>query len=214
MKRFDPRLLVTTLSLLLIAAAGDAPALYTNDFSKLAPGKLPEDQFLALAGQFEVKDVDGNRVLELAGTPIDSFGVLFGPAPKQPATETAARIFATPTGKRVPEFGVGCGDAGGYRLWLMPRTKQVAIRKAEQIVATAPYDAWKAQTWTRFRLAVAKADGGAWTVRGKVWQDGTDEPKDWTVSFNEPEEPASGRASVWGTPYAGTPVRFDDLSVK
>jgi hypothetical protein len=213
MKRFGSTVVVAALAL-LIAAAADAPAIYSNDFSKVAPGKLPEDQFLALAGQFEVKDVEGNRVMELAGTPVESLGVLFGPAPKQPATETSARIFATPTGKRFPEFGVGCGDAGGYRLWLMPRTKQVAIRKADQTVATAPYDAWKPQTWTRFRLSVAKGEKDGWTVRGKVWQDGSDEPKGWTVSFNETDEPASGRASVWGTPYAGTPIRFDDLMAK
>src|SRR5688572_15772866 len=193
---------------LAAAPAADAP-LYSNDFSAVAPGKLPEDQFLALAGEFTVKDVDGNRVVELAGTPFDSFGMLFGAAPEQPACTVSARIWAATTGRRFPEFGVGANDTGGYKLWLMPRTKQVAIRKADQFVATAPYEAWQTQTWTRFRLQVTNSTAGAsWTVRGKVWPDGKDEPKEWTVTFDEPEAPSSGRPSVWANTYSGQPVRF------
>ena len=49
-----------TLVLLLLAAApaGDAP-LYSNDFTKAASGKPPEAEFLVLAGDFQMKDVDG-----------------------------------------------------------------------------------------------------------------------------------------------------------
>src|SRR5690242_6476751 len=99
-------------SLLAAAPAGDAPALYSNDFSKLSPGKLPDDQFLALAGEFSVKDVDGNRLVELAGTPLDSFGLLFGPTADAPTGTVSARIWAATTGQRFPEFGVGLNDAG------------------------------------------------------------------------------------------------------
>lgn len=201
------------LSLLAAAPAGDAP-LYANDFSNLAPGKLPEDQFLALAGEFAVKDVDGNRVVELTGTPFDSFGMLFAAAPAQPACTVSARIWAGTTGRRFPEFGVGANDTGGYKLWLMPRTKQLALRKADQTVATAPYEAWQTGMWTRFRLQVTKAGDAAWTVRGKVWPDGREEPKDWAVSFDETEEPSPGRPSLWANTYSGQPVRFDDLKVE
>src|SRR3954465_3377643 len=82
--------LVLGLALLAAAPAGDAP-LYSNDFSKLQPGKLPDDQFLVLAGELAVKDVDGDRLLELPGTPLNSFGVLFGPTPDQPTGTVAAR---------------------------------------------------------------------------------------------------------------------------
>jgi hypothetical protein len=205
---------ITLLLLVLIAAApaGDAP-LYSNDFAKLSPGKLPDDQFLALAGDFAVKDVDGNRLVELGGTPLDSLGLLFGPTPQAPTGTVSARIWAAATGKRFPEFGVGSNDAGGYKLWLMPRQKLLAIRKGDETVATAPYAGWKDQSWTRLTLQVSKAGDGAWVVRGKVWADGAAEPKDWTVSFDEKAEPTPGRASVWGNPYSGQPIRFDDLIV-
>src|SRR3712207_8209436 len=48
--------LFALLALTAAAPAGDA-VIYSNDFANIAPGKPPEDQFLALAGEFEVKDV-------------------------------------------------------------------------------------------------------------------------------------------------------------
>ena len=193
------------------APAGDAPPLYSNDFAKAAPGKLPDEEFLVLSGNFEVKDVDGERLLELSPHPVDAFGLLFGPA-GEATGGVSARVWGATTGRRFPEFGVGSNDTGGYKLWLMPRRGTVALRQADQTVATAPYEAWKTGTWTRFRLSVSKAGEGAWTVRGKVWPDG-DEPEAWTVTFDDTAEPPPGRASVWGNPYSDEPIRFDDLAV-
>jgi hypothetical protein len=212
MTRVALGLLLTLIT--FAASAGDAtPPLYSNDFSKLTPGKLPDDQFLALAGDFAVKDVDGNRLLELAGTPLDSFGLLFGPTPDAPTGSVSARVWGATTGKRTPEFGVGTNDAGGYKLWLMPRQRLVVIRKGDETVATAPYQTWKTQTWTRLLLQVSKAGDNVWRVRGKVWPDGSPEPTDWTISFDDKTEPTAGRASVWGNPYSGQPIRFDDLTL-
>lgn len=208
--------LLALFPLLLLAAApaGDA-TLYSNDFSKATPGKLPDgDEFLALAGQFEVKDVDGGRVLELSPTPLESFGLLFGPTPEKSTYSVSARIWAAATGRRMPEFGVGTHDAGGYKLWLMPRRKQVAIRKGDQTLATAPYEKWQTQTWTKVRLEVVPAGDGKWAVRGKVWGENSDEPPPWTIFVEETAEPQPGRASVWANPYSGQPVRFDDLRVE
>ena len=210
--KFRTLLPLASLLLLLAAApAGEAP-LYSNDFAKASPGKLPDEEFLVLAGEFEVKDAGGDKLLELAPHPIDSSGVLFGPAEHATGT-VSARIWGATTGRRFPEFGIGSNDAGGYKLWLIPRMGLVAIRKADQTVATAPYDAWKPETWTRFRLSVTKAGEGAWKVQGKAWPADGKEPDAWTVSFDDTEAPAAGRASVWGHPYSGKPIRFDDLVV-
>ena len=205
--------LLALLVLLAAAPAGDAP-LYSNDFAKMEPGNLPEDQFLALAGEFAVKDVDGDRVVELAGTPLNSYGLLFGPTPDAPTGTVGARIWGATTGRRFPEFGVGSNDAGGYKLWLMPRQRKVAIRKGDDTLATAPYEKWATGTWTHFRLQVAKVGDAAWVVRGKLWPAGSDEPKDWLITVDEKTEPPAGRASVWGNPYSGQPIRFDDLRVE
>jgi hypothetical protein len=202
-----------TLFLLLIltgAPRGDAP-LYWNDFSKAELGKLPDAEFLALSGSFAVKDFEGDRVLELASGPLDSFGMLFGPSSDTATCTVSARIWAATTGRRFPEFGIGSNDAGGYKLWLMPRRKQVVIRKGDETVETGKYERWRSSTWTQLRLQVTQTGEQNWVVRGKAWPAGGEEPKDWSVSFQEKDVPAAGRASVWGNTYSGLPIRFDDL---
>src|SRR5437867_7262273 len=52
--------------------------LYQARFETNALDKVPDD-LLVLEGAFAVKQEGGNRFLELPGTPLDTFGVLFGP---------------------------------------------------------------------------------------------------------------------------------------
>jgi hypothetical protein len=191
------------------ANAPSAQPLYTNDFEKASEGDPPKDVAI-LNGTFAVKTVDGNKLLELPGDPVDSFGVLFGPDGESHLC-VQARLYGTATGKRMPEFGVGLGDSNGYKLWLMPATGQLQILKGEDVVATVPH-AWKSGSWTVMKLEAKAADGKT-LVQGKAWAQGADEPKDWTIKFEDKDEAPKGRASVWGSPYSSTPIRFDDLVV-
>lgn len=196
---------------LLPTRAADAPApLYTQDFEKTAEGEAPSDMVI-LSGTFAVKVVDGNHVLELPGDPLDGFGVLLGPEGEQ-YLSVQARVQATSTGKRFPEFGVGLGDTNGYKLIAMPAAGQVQIYKGEDVVATAPL-AWKSGAWTTVKLQARKNAEGKAVVEGKAWASGEAEPKDWQVTFTDTEDAPKGRASIWGTPYASTPIRFDDVVV-
>jgi hypothetical protein len=63
------------------------------------------------------------------------------------------------------------------------------------------------------RLGVTPAGEGKWKVQAKAWPEGVKEPEAWPLSMDETQAPPAGRASVWGQPYADTPIRFDDLSV-
>src|SRR5688572_13820047 len=199
-------LLVVLLAGCLLAADQPPPAPYSLDFENLAPGDpFPDD--VLVSGKFAVRQADGNNVLELPGEPLNAFSFLFGPS-EHIAVDVTARIRASSTGRRFPEFGVGAGDSGGHKLWVMPGRNELAIRKGDQPAAVVPYEAWKSDTWTRLRLQVVAAGEGKWTVRGKVWADGAAEPKDWMVSFEDTEEPWAGRGSVWGTPYSGKPIWF------
>src|SRR2546423_6519205 len=113
-------LCVSAVCLLSVAKA-DAPAgkpLYQQNFEQLPEGD-PPGEIVVLSGSFAVKSVEGNKVLELPGDPVDGYGVLFGPE-VQAGVSVSARIFATATGKRTPEFGIGSGDSNGYKLWVMP----------------------------------------------------------------------------------------------
>jgi len=205
-------LLCGLLGASLTALAGDGGAkLYSNDFEKEEPGKLPEG-FLALNGEFAVKALGTNRVLELPGAPLDSFAVQFGPA-ESVDVAVCARIYGTGQGRRGPTFGVGAGGAGGWRLQVAPGKKAAELFKSDELKASAAFD-WKSGTWTRFRLQLRKVKDGAWRVEGKVWTDGSQEPKEWTVAVDETEPPVAGRASVAGSPFSGTPIWFDGLVVE
>lgn len=188
-----------------------APDTYANDFEQAALGK-PADEFLILNGTFTVAAVDGKKCLELAADPLDGDGLLFGPAGKL-SGEVTARIWGSATGRRFPEFGVGAWDAGGYKLILVPAQGILELRKGDDAKASSPF-VWKSETWTRFRLRITKLADGKFQIDGKAWPDGSPEPQAWAVSVQDSDALSAGRASVWGMPYSGKPIRFDHLGYK
>ena len=193
------------------AQTSPSAPLYANDFEKSPEGDPPADLTHLDRGEFKIKTVDSNKLLELPGDPVEKYGMLFGPE-DQSFLCVSARIYGTSTGKRFPEFGVGLGDSNGYKLWLMPATGQLQIYRHEDVVATVPY-AWKSGTWTSLRLQVRRINESKFVVEGKSWPHGAAEPKDWSIAYIETQEPPKGRATVWGSPYSSTPIRFDDLMV-
>lgn len=203
---------VAALALTLIAPVSSpaADVLFAEDFSKVEPGKLPES-FLRLDGDFAVKEDAGNRFLELPGAPLDSFGVMFGPSNKE-NWGAQARVLGTGQGRRFPVFGVSINSVGGYRLQVAPAKKMIELLKGDETVASAPF-AWESGAWTQVRVQIRKAGDGKWRVEGRAWKDGTPEPAAWAISWEEAEPPVAGRAAIWGKPFSGTPVRFDDLKI-
>jgi hypothetical protein len=193
-----------------LPAAEPAKVLYQNDFEKAELNQLPND-FLVLDGEFAVKESDGNKFLELPGSPLDTYGVLFG-ASTNAGVCVSARIYGTSKGRRSPSFGVGLNGANGYKLKIAPGKNSLEIYKGDVSAASVPFD-WKSGSWTMFRLQVRQMGGDAWKVEGKAWVQTDAEPKEWMVSMDEKVSPHNGRPSIWGSPYSGTPIRFDDLSV-
>ena len=63
------------------------------------------------------------------------------------------------------------------------------------------------------RLQCRKVKDGGFKLEGKAWMQGEAEPKGWQISHAETAESPAGRPSVWGMPFAGTPIKFDDLAV-
>ena len=100
--------LKSLFALALFAATSLAQdAIYKNDFESAELGKTPADM-MVLDGGFKVIDDNGNKVLELPGAPLETFGLLFGPTEKENRT-VSARIFGTSKGRRAPTFSVGIG---------------------------------------------------------------------------------------------------------
>ncbi len=206
------------IAIILIVVLGHFAAvcgdLYQNDFEKADVGKAAGDlEFLVIGdGDFKVAQDEKSKVLELAATPLETYGCLFGPTEVE-NVEVQISAFSTLTGRRFPVFGAGLSGVGGYIVRVNPSKKMVELLKGEDVKASAPY-AWKTGTWTTVKLNVKKIKDGQWTVSGKAWERGQEEPKDALVKFDDAEKPLSGRASIWGIPYASTVIRFDDLAVR
>jgi hypothetical protein len=207
MKRF----LATTAAVLAIAFPTiGADPLYSQDFNKADIGSQP-DELLILDGQFAVKEEGGQRYFELPGAPLESFGFLFGPS-EPSGVVSAARIQASKSGRKFPTFGIGVNGASGYRLQVTPAKKAIELFKGDTVAATAPFD-WKTGEWTELRLSVRKVKDDEYAVEGKAWTAGTAEPAAPVVSITEAKVLPAGKAGAWGMPFAGTPIRFDDLKV-
>lgn len=197
----------------LFAAEPPAPAAaasYENNFEQAALDKVPED-LMVLEGAWAVKAEAGNRFLELPGAPLDTFGVLFG-SPVGENAAVSARVFATNYRRRFPAFGLGLNGAGGFRVVASPAKNRLELFKGEDRLADAAWT-WESGTWTQLRLQVRKTGAQEWTVEAKAWKQGTPEPASWLITHIEKTAPLTGKATLWGFPFSGTPLRFDDLRV-
>lgn len=215
MKRMMLTLLACAVGTGLVSAQADKNAppaagkvLYENDFQNTEPGPVPDDM-MVLDGGFAVKEIDGNRCLELPGSPLETYGVLFGP------TETAgvavtARVFGTGKGRRYPVFSVGLNGVAGFKLRISQAKQTMELLKGDEILTAVPYR-WKSGAWTLLHLQVRNPKEGEWVVEGKAWTAGTEEPAAWQISHTATNEPPAGRGAIWGSPFAGTPIRYDDL---
>ncbi len=202
-------LALSVLVLSLACFAQNGAVLYQNDFQKAELDKIPED-LIVLDGAFAVKEKEGNLFLELPGAPLDTFGVLFGPAEKDGIT-ASARVYATAKGRRFPTFALGLNGTSGYRLQITPAKKALELFRSDTLKTSVPFQ-WESGKWTHLRLQFRKASAG-WKIEGRVWFEGQPEPASWMISAEETEEVPAGRAAVFGSPFSGTPIDFDDLVV-
>jgi hypothetical protein len=200
-------LLTTTLSacMLWTTQAADT-VLFEQNFDALPAGPMPKE-FLALAGEFVVGVEGAAHFLELPGSPLDTFGALFGPASAEPCS-LEGRFYGTKTGRKFPTFGLSLRGAGGYRLQVSPGKGQLEIYKGDEPLVGVPF-AWQSGAWTSLKLTLIK-QGAGWVIEGRAWAEGTG-PAAPQVRWEVAGDLAAGRAAVWGSPYSGTPIRFDDL---
>jgi hypothetical protein len=194
-----------------VALAAGPSAIYENNFEAVEPGQVPADM-LVLDGGFAVRAEGGARFLELPGAPLETFGVLFGPAVTNDVA-VSARIVGARRGRLFPAFGVGLGGVNGYKLRVSPGKKELELHRGDVDLLSVPFD-WQSGQWTHFRLQVRETGPGAWKVEGKVWTEGTPEPATPQILYNESSAPRPGRAAIWGAPFSGTPIRYDDLRLE
>jgi len=213
-----PIQLITPLLLVsLVAPCTRSPAsadewveIYSRDFEKDAVGEEPDGVFV-LDGEFSVAEIDNGKVLLLPGEPVGEFGLLFGPR-RQTGLEVMARIRSEASGRQQPAFGLGLNSRSGYRLLVVPAARQVQLWRGEELEAAAEYR-WTSGAWVAVRLR-CWSRGEALHVAGKVWPGQAPEPEEWTLETVSVDFPSAGKASVWGKPYSGKPIFFDDLRLR
>jgi hypothetical protein len=209
----NSRAIFIIAAIVAVTGSADTPndkMLFKSDFESANVGSLPEE-LMVLAGEFSVSDIGGNKALELPGNPLEDFGALFGPA-ESDGIAVRARVFSESSKRLAPRFGVGLDGVAGYRLLVAPGQNRLQLLKDQEAVASAPLE-WKSGTWTWLHLQIREVSAGKWFIEGRAWADGSPEPNEWSISFEVSETPPSGKASLWGAPYSGKPILFDDLSV-
>jgi hypothetical protein len=105
-----------------------------------------------LDGQFAVREFEGNRVFELPGTPLETYGVLFGPAARH-GQSVYARVHSTHRGRRFPAFAVSLGGVSGFRLEVAAAKQTLELLQGEQTIETVPWE-WASGAWTHLRLQI------------------------------------------------------------
>ncbi len=214
MRIFNFLILLLTISVCLAfsdeKSQKEEKPIYTQNFEKIEEGDVPED-FFVLEGDFSVKQVEKNKQLELPGTPLSAFCILFGPRERD-GIFVYARIKSERQKRLYPRFGVGLCGIAGYKLRVIPASRSIELMKDDKAVSKLKYK-WESGTWTCFLLQVRKLNDKEWIVEGKVWPEEGKEPKEWMISFHEEEEPILGMASIWGTPYSSKPIQYDDLLI-
>jgi hypothetical protein len=222
------------LAIIVLSACGlfghAATPIYQNDFESAGIGSQP-DGFLVIDGQFAVREFEGGKVFELPGTPLETFGFIFGPkfdfndagnkfkiGTKADDTRelagvvVTARAFGTRKGRRYPTFAVGLCGLGGYKLRVAPMKGAIELVRGDDTVASVDH-AFASGAWMRLKLEVRNA-GGKWIAEGKVWKEGETEPADWQVKYSTSDKPNTGKASAWAIPFSGQPIRFDNLVIE
>lgn len=122
-------------------------------------------------------------------------------------------VKATKRRRSTPRMGVGLHGISGYRLRLVPATGTVELVKSEEVVKSVEFK-WSSDQWFTLRLTIEAASDAKWTISGWVSAKGKEAPEVPTITMESDEKPGQGKASVWGTPYSGTPIFYDNLMIQ
>jgi hypothetical protein len=209
MPRFVLSFLLSTLAT-TVAFAEDEKPIYENNLEKAAEGSWPDELF-KVAGEFAVAKDGENKVIELPGDPAETFTVLFGPS-EAFGLQASARIFGTKAKRNAPAFGVGLNGASGFVLRMSPNKDMLEIAQEDQTKASVAYK-WKSGSWTLFKIQSRALSDTKFIIEGKAWEQGQPEPDKWMVTLELTEKPPAGRSTLYASPLAGTPLRFDDLKI-
>jgi hypothetical protein len=187
------------------------PLPWSEDFSSFEPGKVPPTWVGAVAGTYEVQELEGNKVFAKKPneTLFKRMRLFFGPSDWSNYT-VEADVRATERRRQMGDAGITAqtyslvlfGNAQKLELWSWQpntaRTREVAFP-------------WKKDTWYRLKLKVENTPDGKTIARGKVWAVGEPEPEKWMLEYTDPVPNRHGAPGLFADAQFG--VFFDNLKV-
>jgi outer membrane protein assembly factor BamB len=192
-----------------------APKLpYVADFTKVPVGRTPGG-WVNTQGKFAVEEHGGRKVLVKTTTnpsPLVSRANAFIGRPTLTDYTVEAEVLGNQKGSDSPDIGI---VANRYTL-LLTGTNQtlrlVSWDAPPRIDKTIGFP-WKPGVWYSMKLTV-QIQGGKALARGKVWERGKMEPKDWNVQVDDPVPNTEGSPAIYANVMdPGTEAYFDNVRV-
>lgn len=176
-----------------------APVIpYQQDFEKVPEGKVPGG-WINAQGKFVVEQLNGSKVLKKTAdnpNPLVCRANAYITLPGSSGYTIEADLMGTKPKNDMPDMGI---VANRYTLMLDGNKQNLRLLSWEalpRVDKTIAFE-WKPQTWYRMKLTV-DIEGDKAIARGKVWERGKTEPKDWTIEFTDPAPNKEGSAALYG----------------
>ena len=161
-------------------------------------------------GRFQVQELDGGMVLNKSRSPVglNRHVIYMGPSSMTGYT-VQADIMGARRRRTRPDLGL---INGGYTLDLQGGYNRLEVRAwaAElRMMQRVPFE-WREDKWYTMKLTVKVGPDRA-LVYGKVWERGTREPEEWTITAEDPMKISSGSPGIYG--YSPVEIFFDNVQV-
>jgi hypothetical protein len=189
------------------------------DFSKVPEGRTPGG-WVNTQGKFAMRKVQGKNVLVKLATnpsPLVARANAYIGMPSLTNYTIAADVMGGKANDELPDMGV---VACRYTLMLDGNKQQLRLVSWDalpRVDKTIRYE-WKADAWYHLRLGVFPAGDKA-MVRGKVWEQGQDEPTAWTLELEDPTPNIEGSPALYANATGilnnkGAEIFFDQVRIQ
>jgi len=189
-----------------------APAFgWSEDFESMAPAAVPPNWISAVAGKFEVQELEGNKVIAKLPneTLFKRMRIFFGPNDLHDYTLEAE--------VRAPEKRRQQGDVGifaqRYGLVLFGNAQRLELLpwQPETQRTVAVSFPWLKDTWYHLKLRAENLPDGKVRLQAKAWKKGDPEPAPWLIEKIDPAGNREGSPGLFGDAQFG--VFYDNLKV-
>lgn len=201
-----------------------------QDFDKVPVGATPGG-WVNTQGKYTVEEVEigGKKEKVLSKVNNDSRPPIaranaYITAPTSSNYTIQADVYGGEVDGKLPDMGV----IANRSLLVLEGKTETVDGKTKRNVTIVSWEArnrinkeveftWQKDTWYTLKFTTETANGKT-TLKGKVWERGKPEPKEWTIEVDDPNPNTEGAAALYGyvsnvTTAPGSPIYYDNVSV-